>query len=196
MPYFGYCGYDLARNCTENTFSLFEHYMYNNFAVPASIIAAGDDYFMYGDRGDCEMLANGMCRYLLTLGDKQKAEKYLHALRFCCDFALSKQMEEGVIESDLDELEGRFKHGRANLSINSVAYDLFEMQAKLEDGLGHTEQSERYAKAASDLRNAIERYFGDEVEGYKVYRYCEDEDRLRAWICYPLMFGIDERKEE
>src|SRR4029079_8874036 len=48
---------------------------------------------------------------------------------------------------------------------------------------------------AKDLKEAINRYFGATVEGFDTYRYYEGNDKLRSWICVPLVCGIEEKKE-
>jgi hypothetical protein len=101
-----------------------------------------------------------------------------------------------VIASDNDELEGRFPAGRVNLSTNSLAYGAYLSAAFLADDLGNREIAEKYRRNAQKLRISIEKYFGAKVQGFNTYRYYDENTKLRAWICLPLVMGISERKEE
>ena len=56
--------------------------------------------------------------------------------------------------------------------------------------------AEEYTRRAVLLAEAIESYFGANVEGYDTYRYHDGCERLRAWICLPLVFGIKARLDE
>lgn len=91
------------------------------------------------------------------------------------------------------EVEGRFPTGTANLSTSSLAYGALRSAAFLADNLGLAGEAADCRRRAADLREAIERHFGAEVEGFATYRYFEGCDLLRAWICLPLVMGIDER---
>jgi hypothetical protein len=74
-------------------------------------------------------------------------------------------------------------------------------------------QLAQYRDQAAQLRIAIEKHFGANVEGFNTYRYydkndlvnhrverhrpyAERPDVLRAWICIPLTVGIYDRAEE
>lgn len=62
--------------------------------------------------------------------------------------------------------------------------------------LGCTDKSESVLADAQRIKNSIETYFGAEVEEFATYRYCEEEKRLRSWICLPLVIGIDNRRAQ
>lgn len=50
-----------------------------------------------------------------------------------------------------------------------------------------------YRRQATELKAAVERYFGGTVSGYDTYKYYDGNDVLRSWICLPLCFGINDR---
>jgi hypothetical protein len=56
-------------------------------------------------------------------------------------------------------------------------------------------QTGEYVVQASQLKLAIEKYFGHRVSGFNTYRYYEGNNRLRSWICVPLAMGIYTRKQ-
>jgi hypothetical protein len=98
----------------------------------------------------------------------------------------------GVVASDSDELEGRFPAGPANLSTSSLYFDALNSAVLLGRELG--KPSDRYATQAKAMREAIERYFGAEVQGFSTYRYYDGNTVLRAWISVPLAMGIFDRQ--
>jgi hypothetical protein len=53
----------------------------------------------------------------------------------------------------------------------------------------------QYAERAQQIRAAIEKYFGADIEGLLTYRYCDGNTVLRAWICTPLTVGIFDRAD-
>ena len=104
---------------------------------------------------------------------------------------------EGVVESDSDELEGRFPAGDANLCTSCLYYDALTSARYLGKELGvSAAQLEEYEREAATLRENIERYFGATVHGYKTYQYYKGCDLLRSWICVPFVVGIDDRADE
>ncbi len=96
-----------------------------------------------------------------------------------------------MVESDTDELEGRFPTGTANLSTSCLAYDAYRRAADLARSLNKLEDAADYDARADKLAAAIESYFGGMVEGFETYRYYQGNETLRAWICLPLCFGIE-----
>jgi len=124
------------------------------------------------------------------------AEKLYPAIKWCAEYCERRKLPEGVIGSDTDELEGRFPtDGKANLSTSSLCYGGLLFAAKLAQSLEDHETAELYRSRATDLKSAIEAYFGAELQGYQTYRYSKGYDTLRAWICLPLCMGITERAE-
>lgn len=195
-PLFAYLGYPAAKKQSVSCYKLFSELATEDRAIPTSIVACGDDIWNgAGDRGDSSMFLYGLCRYLLTTGDKQKAVQFLPAIEIAQKYVEHQITDEGIVKSDSDELENRFESGQANLSTACITYDAFLSLHYLYKELGYTEQSERVFNNALKIKNGIESYFGADVEGYKTYRYCKEESNLRSWICLPLVMGIDNRKE-
>ena len=162
-----------------------------------SIVACGDDIWNgAGDRGDSSMFLYGLCRYLLSTGDKQKATEFLPAIETAQKYVQSQITADGVVKSDSDELENRFESGNANLSTACITYDAFISLHYLYGELGYDEEAESVLKNAQMIKKGIESYFGADVEGFKTYCYCKEESNLRSWICLPLVMGVDNRKEQ
>lgn len=193
-PLFGYLGYQEGIEEGLNCYALYQKFISHNKALITSIIAGGDGIWHGAkDRGDSAMYAYGCSRFLLSLGDKEIAARYMDGIRGCIDFTLSRINQNGVVESDSDELENRFQSGKANLCTSCLACDALISSAYLEKELGSGERSAMLLQQAAMLRGAIEQYFGSTVEGYHTYRYCMEEGRLRSWIAMPLTVGITER---
>jgi hypothetical protein len=113
------------------------------------------------------------------------------------EFCNRKLTADGVVASDSDELEDRFPSGDANLCTSSLYYDALLSSAYLNDAMGGAKSlSKKYRSQAAALREAIEKYFGANVQGYDTYRYYDGNDILRSWICIPLTVGIMDRAEQ
>ena len=163
--------------------------------IPSSIIAEGLDIWEgAGDRGDAAMYLYGLSRFLLAYGDKKLAEEYFSALYWCAEYCKLK-LNDGVIESDSDELEGRFPSGNANLCTNSLAYAGLMSASDIACELGYKEKEIELTQFAGELRINIEKYFGFRLSGYDTYRYYKENTLLRSWICIPLTMGILDRSE-
>lgn len=195
-PLFAYLGYNIAKVQSINCYKLFSKLAKADKAIPTSIVACGDDIWNgAGDRGDSSMFLYGLCRYLLTTGDKQKTYEFLPSIETAQKYVESQITVDGIVKSDSDELENRFESGKANLSTACITYDAFISLYYLYNELDYKDKAERALANAQKIRNGIESYFGADVEGYKTYRYCKEESNLRSWICLPLVMGIDNRKE-
>lgn len=195
-PLFAYLGYKTAQEQSLNCYRLYADLAKPDKAIPTSIIACGDGLWHgAGDRGDSSMFLYGLCRYLLTTGDREKTVEFLSAIERAAEYVKSQITDEGVVKSDSDELENRFESGKANLSTAVITYDAFLSLKYLYKELGETEKAESYRALAEKIENGIEKYFGANVEGFETYRYCEEEPHLRSWICLPLTVGIDKRKD-
>ncbi len=190
-PFFPYLGYDYAKKSAENSFDMFARYMNDEWKpIPSSIIAEGTDYWDgAGDRGDASMIAYGASRYALANGDKKVAEHLWPLIQWCLEFTHRKINAEGVPASDSDELEGRFPSGEANLATACLYYDALRSASYLATDLGHKKEAATYTKQADDLYKAIINYFPANVEGYDAYAYYKGNDKLRAWICWPMLIG-------
>jgi len=145
-------------------------------------------------RGDEAMILYGLSRYLLTLADQTRAEEMWPLIERCADYLRLNLNSAGVIASRTDELEGRLPTGQANLSTSALAYGGLRATARLGRALGKTTLAERFDQFAQGLAQSIETFFGAEVEGYKTYRYYAENDRLRGWICLPLVVGLKSRQ--
>lgn len=194
-PYFPYVGYEYGNESALNSFRLFAQYMNPEWKpIPSSIIAEGEGYWNgAGDRGDAAMIAYGAARYALAKGDAKEAEQLWPLIEWCLEFCHRKINSEGVVESDSDELEGRFPAGKANLCTSSLYYDALLSASYLAKDLGKNQEATRYKKQAKQLRKNIDAYFPAVVEGYDTYAYYKGNDVLRAWICIPLTVDIHER---
>lgn len=196
-PLFAYLGYSPAKEQSMNCYKLFSKLAREDKAIPTSIVACGDDIWNgAGDRGDSSMFLYGLCRYLLTTGDKQKATEFLPAIETAQKYVQSQITSDGIVKSDSDELENRFESGKANLSTACITYDAFISLHYLYTELGDKDKAGKAFADAQKIKSGIENYFGADVEGYATYRYCKEESNLRSWICLPLVMGIDNRREQ
>jgi hypothetical protein len=212
-PFFAYLGDPTASESAVNSFRHFARYTNPDYKpIPSSIISEGAD-FWHGakDRGDMAMIAYGAARFALAYGKRETAEELWPLVEWCLEYCRRKLDERGVVASDSDELENRFPAGRANLNTSSLYYDALKSAAMLGRELGKPpEQLARYEEQAEALREAIDKHFGANVEGFETYRYYDRKDLaghlkfgayagrpdvLRAWIATPLTVGIYERKE-
>lgn len=196
-PFFPFLGNKTGNESAINSFRHFARFMNDEGRhIPSSIIAEGDDIWDgAGDRGDCAMIAYGASRYALAIADKAQATELLPLIDWCIEFSYKKINKEGVIGSDSDELEGRFPAGDYNLSTNMLTYGALISANHLNNELGRTDIALDYQNKALALREAIENYFGANVQGFDTYQYYQGNDKLRAWIALPLTFGIFDRKE-
>ena len=205
-PFFPFLGYDIGNESAINSFRHFARYMNPEYkAIPSSIISEGAHYWQGAkDRGDGAMIAYGAARYALAMGDKAEAEELWPLIEWCLEYCKRKLNDRGVVMSDSDELENRFRAGKANLCTSGLYYDALVSATYLGKSLGKpTKQVAQYKKEADAMKKAIESYFGYDVEGFHTYRYYDGNDYpdydgkdiLRSWICIPLTMGIYDRAE-
>ncbi|MGC4036851.1 MAG: hypothetical protein QM764_12910 [Chitinophagaceae bacterium] len=197
-PFFPFLDYAEGIESARNSFRWFANYMNPDFKpIPSSVIAEGTDYWNgAGDRGDQAMISYGASLFVLYTASITDAERLWPLIDWCNQYLQKKKTSDGVIASDADELEGRFPAGKVNLSTNMLAYGAFKFSSRVADILGKKEESEKLMKEAIDLKNACEKYFGGNVQGFDTYRYYAGNDKLRSWICLPLVMGIFDRKEQ
>lgn len=197
-PFFAYLGNNDGIESARNSFRLFAGYINAAYQpIPSSIIAEGAGYWNgAGDRGDQAMIGYGAALFALTYADKAEANSLWKLIEWCNAYLLRRKTNEGVIVSESDELEGRFPAGKINLSTNVLAYGSFLYGSRLASVLNKTEIAGKWSKEANALKLNIEKYFGGTVEGYKTYRYFDANDKLRSWICLPLVMGIYDRAEQ
>ncbi len=198
-PFFPFLGNENGNESAINSFRHFARFMNPEFTpIPSSIIAEGIDIWDgAGDRGDAAMIAYGASRFALTFSDKETAKSLLPLIKWCLRYCEKQKIEEGVIASDSDELEGRFPAGKANLSTNMLTYGGYKSAANLLKSLDvDPDLAKNYENKAEALRASCDAYFGGEIMGYNTYKYFEGNTKLRSWICLPLTMGIFDRKEE
>ena len=197
-PHFAMTGDKTAIEASYNAYLAYIPFMSESYhPLPSSIIAEGLDIWEgAGDRGDAAMYLYGASLFCLYLGDEKIAKKLFPPIKWCAEYCNRKKTKDGVISSDSDELEGRFPtDGVANLSTSSLCYGGLILAARLALSLGDEETATEYNQRASELKNAIESYFGATLHGFDTYRYSKGFDTLRAWICLPLCMGITDRAE-
>ena len=197
-PFFPFLGYATGNESAINSYRHFARFMNDEWEpIPSSIIAEGKDIWNgAGDRGDAAMIAYGASRYALTLSDSKSAGELWPLIEWCLEYCNRKLNDGGVVESDSDELEGRFESGDANLCTSSLYYDALLSAAYLAEELGMSSSvAKNYRKQAAALRKSIDSYFAKEMYGYDTYQYYEGNDLLRSWICIPLTVGIMDRAE-
>jgi hypothetical protein len=197
-PFFPFLGNVSGNESAMNSFRHFARFMNSDFKpIPSSIISEGvGTWHGAKDRGDMAMIAYGASRFALAYGDKIAANELWPLIEWCLEYLDRKKSPEGVIFSDSDELENRFENGDYNLATNSLAYGGLVSAAHLAAELGKPDTANLYRNRASELRKAIEKHFGANVQEFNTYQYYQGNTKLRAWICYPLNMGIFDRKEE
>lgn len=197
-PFFAFTDRKNPVESAINCYRMFRNFMGPAMeCIPSSIIAEGLDIWEgKGDRGDTAMYAYGLSRFLLTLGDPDLAGQYFDSLVWSLEYCEKQKNEDGVICSDSDELEGRFPSGNTNLTTSCLVYEALRATAILAQELSKAELAAQYESRRMKLGEAIEAYFGRNIAGFETYRYCEADEKLRAWICIPLTMGILNRKKE
>lgn len=196
IPFFPFLGYSTANASAINTFRHYARFMNPGYApLPSSIIAEGLDIWNgAGDRGDATMCAYGASRYALARGDRAEAEELWPFIQWCLEYCRRNLTEDGVVVSDTDELEGRFPVGRTNLATSSLYYDALLSASFLGREIGvKPSVTNLYLRQAGELAAAVERHFGRDIKGCHTWRYSEINDRLRAWICMPLVVDLPEQ---
>jgi len=197
-PFFAFLGDSIGNLSAMNCYRLFARYMNQEYKpIPSSIVAEGDAVWKgAGDRGDQAMIAYGASRFALAYGHPDSAKTLWPLITWCLEYSRRKLNDQGVVNSDHDELEGRFPSGKANLSTNSLYYGALISASYLGKQLHQPKvQTDGYLKQAATLKSNIEKYFGANIEGFDTYKYYETNDVLRAWICLPLTMGILDRSE-
>ena len=191
-PLFAFLNDEAANEAALNAYRIFAQAMTSEYkAVPSSFEVEGTVAWSgAGDRGDAAMIAGGASRFALAHGDQAVAEEIWPIVQWCLEFCRRKTNALGIVESDSDELEGRFPTGDANLSTSCLAYDGLRRGADLARTLGKLSEASEYDRRADALADAIERYFGATIEGFPTYRYYDGNTTLRSWICLPLVFDL------
>ncbi len=197
-PFFPFLGDEGGNEAALNAYRHFARFMNPEYKpIPSSIIAEGTDIWNgAGDRGDAAMIAYGAARFAMARGDRAMAKELWPLITWCLEYCQRHTNRDGVVESDCDELERRFPAGKANLCTASLNYDALRSAVWLGRDLGEPEQElANYTQRAEALRRAIEKHFGEKMDGFETYRYYKGNRDLRAWICIPLTMGIFDRRD-
>ena len=195
-PFFPFLGYKTGDIAAMNAYRQFlrnipegDGHFWSSFEMEGTLTCCG------ADRGDAAMIAYGASQYALYSGSKAEAEELWPLITWSLDYCKRQKNEQGVINSDSDEMEGRVSTGGANLATSSLCYGALVQSVKLAEALGKKDTAKIYKKRAEDLRTAIANYFDADIGGLETYQYYKGYPYLRHWICLPLVMGIDERKE-
>lgn len=196
-PFFPYLGYKTGNQAAYNSYKMY----LNN--LPADGGKFWSSYEMDGtvtccgmDRGDAAMIAFGASHFCLVNGDKEKARELWPLIEWSLNYCNNQRNDEGVINSESDEMEGRIATGGANLATSSLYYGALKQSIYLASALNLPgNQIDSYKNNLASLEKAIENYFGAEINGLKSYKYFKGHNYLRHWICLPLVVGINERKD-
>lgn len=197
-PFFPFTGYWKGNASALNSYLHFARFMNDAYEpIPSSIIAEGKDIWNgAGDRGDAAMIAHGACRYVMARGSLEEAKQLWPLVKWCLEYCNRHLNEAGVVTSDCDELEGRFPAGDANLCTSTLYYDALRSAAMLARELGEgAGVAKNYSQRADRLADAIENYFGADMRGFHTYRYYDGNEKLRSWICMPLIVGLENRAD-
>lgn len=201
-PFFPFLGDAAGNESARNAYAWFAKYINPDFKpIPSSIVAEGRGIWNgAGDRGDAAMTAYGASRWALATGDPAQAREVWPLIKWCLEYSLKQKTGDGVIASQSDELEGRFSSGKTNLATSSLTYDALLSSTYLLEAIGAelgepTNLAATYRKEAEDLKRAINKFFASEVYGNQTYRYHEGLEKLRSWICIPLVMDIHEKAE-
>ena len=194
-PVFPFFGDPELNRASMGMYRIWQDYCLKNGIEPfPGSFEHADLKLVQRERGDDAMVLYGLSKFLLFQGDRLAAEELWPLIEMSAASVLKHTTEKGIVASKTDEMEGRYPTGDANLSTSALAYGGYRLAARLAHSLGKPVTAE-FDKRAEALRQAIESYFGAEVEGFKTYRYYEGNTTLRGWILLPLAMGITERQE-
>ena len=195
-PFFPFLGYKVGNESAMSTYRAFAREVNDEFKkIRYAFEVEGTVPPFLLDRGDAAMIAYGVSQFALALGDKETAEELWPLIVWCLEYNKRQLNPEGVVKSESDEMEGRIATGDANLSTSSLYYGALDHAADLGKSLGKPRKIlNAYEREAKRLAEAIENYFGANVEGLETYKYYKEHKYLRHWICLPLVVGIHNRK--
>ena len=196
-PLFPYLGYDLGNQSAINCYRAFAGEINPEYKpLRYAFELEGIPPPFYLDRGDAAMIAYGAAQFVLTYGKEETAREFYPLIEWCLEYCRRQLNAAGVVKSESDEMEGRIETGTANLSTSALYYGALNLAADLTATLKMPKKlTENYRKHAAELAISIEKYFGATVEGLPTYKYYAEHDKLRHWICLPLVVGIDSRKD-
>lgn len=201
-PLFPFIGNSTGNASAINCYRTFATYTNPEYQrLPSSIVAEGTSTWnwketKYGDRGDAAMLLYGGARFALAYADTLEARRIWPLLEWCAEYTIRRKNTDGVIASETDGEEGRFKTGKANLYVNALAYSGFLMASRLAKQLQLPNKEAEFAKEAALLRKNMDQYFKADILGYTTYKYHKDATTLYAWAGMPLAMGISDYAAE
>lgn len=194
-PFFPSLGYPKGNIAAFNAYKKFLENIPKDGHIPYAFEVDGVFPMKHLDRGDAAMIAYGTSLYLLASGNKKEAKELWPLIEWSINYCHKMRNSAGAVQSASDEMEGRIATGTANLSTSTLYYGGLKYASRLADELGLNAKAKQYERRALVMKNAIENYFGSTMEGLETYKYFEENQLLRHWICLPLTMGIDTRKE-
>ncbi len=196
-PFFPYLGYPKGSVAAYNTYEKFlANIPETDTHIPYAFEVDGNFPMKHLDRGDAAMIAYGTSLYLLASGDRQEAQTLWPLVQWSINYCHKMRNQDGAVQSESDEMEGRIETGTANLSTSTLYYGGLKYASRLAKELGLTAKSKLYERRATVMKNVVEDYFGATMDGLETYKYFKENRMLRHWICLPLTMGIDQRKED
>ncbi len=196
-PFLPLTGYAPAAEAALTAYRRFARDMKPDYTPLTSSFEMEGDYTCCGkDRGDAAMFAYGATRFVLATGRRDVADELWPAIEWALEYCRRRTNEAGVVSTETDEMEGRIDTGGANLATSALAYGGLVAAARLGRDLGHAERASEYGKRATDLRAAIDRVFGADIQGFHTYRYFVGHEGFRHWMGLPLAMGIADRAQD
>ncbi|MDQ8188045.1 hypothetical protein [Pelagicoccus sp. SDUM812002] len=197
-PFFPYLGYELGNEAALNAYLIFlDNMPEGDEKIFSSFEMEGELTCCSKDRGDAAMLAIGASQFALARGDAEIAKKFWPLIDWGLEYSRRHMSDEGLLQTDSDEMEGRIATGDANLAASSLYYGALREAAKLAAALQLGEERVAdYESRADALEKAIESHFGAKIAGLDTYRYFAGHEGLRHWISLPLVMGLRSRAED
>ncbi len=194
-PFFPYLGYPNGQTAAYNAYRWFQkHIPEGGGHIPYAFEVDGNFPMEHLDRGDAAMIAYGTAHFLLASGDTEMAREVWPLVEWSLNYCHKQRNKAGAIRSESDEMEGRIPTGTANLATSSLYYGGLKYGARLARALGLTKKAALYESRQKTMAQVIDDYFGSEFFGLETYKYFEENQHLRHWICLPLSMGITKRK--
>eukprot|EP00177_Eucheuma_denticulatum_P002946 GFKZ01005295.1.p1 GENE.GFKZ01005295.1~~GFKZ01005295.1.p1 ORF type:complete len:607 (+),score=72.27 GFKZ01005295.1:50-1822(+) len=170
------------RQVAENSLRvLARHFETDKGIIPYSVEVDGG-YIGALDRGDAAMFAWGGGLYILILGGRREVETEMFTyVKQCCEVLVKKVRLEGIVTSESDELEGRFKTGQSNLAVNCLAILALEGGGEVAREMGEDDLATEWETAGAKLRTQVERRFA--VRDERIFAYYDGCQEGRGWAC-------------
>lgn len=195
-PFFPYLGYETGIDAAFNAYDWFlKNVPKDDAHIPYAFEVEGNFPMDHLDRGDAAMIAYGTSQYLLRLGNEEMAQNLWPLVEWSLEYCHKNRNAAGAVISASDEMEGRISTGTANLATSSLYYGGLKFSMELAAELGLKSLSKTYKSRMLTMESVIEDYFGSSMEGLDTYKYFDNNQFLRHWICLPLVMGINKRSE-